>query len=280
MRVWLQFVCLLVLLMGTLGSFTSVRAAGRGPWISADAAIVLEADTGKVLYEKNADRREYPASLTKMMTCILALENGRPEQMVTVGSLAAYTQGTELHTGYKLRLADLLQEMMLVSDNGAAVTVAATIGGSQRQFAKLMNDKARDIGATNTHFVNPNGLPDHRHYSTARDLGLIAAYGLKDWSFREMVSSRRERVYLAAPAGRSIFCENTNALLSSYPGLFGVKTGWTRSAGGCLAAAAERDGVQLVAVVLHSRDGQSRFREAAALLNYGFAQETDRGRLQ
>jgi D-alanyl-D-alanine carboxypeptidase (penicillin-binding protein 5/6) len=134
LRLWSKVLCLLVLLLGTLGNFTSARAAGRAPWISADAAIVMEADTGKVLYEKNADRREYPASLTKMMTCILALENGRPEQLVTIGSQAAYTQDTELHTGYKLRLADLLQEMMLVSDNGAAVAVASTIGGSQNSL--------------------------------------------------------------------------------------------------------------------------------------------------
>jgi D-alanyl-D-alanine carboxypeptidase (penicillin-binding protein 5/6) len=273
-----KFFLLVILLAGVLGNFTSVSAAARAPWMSAESAILMEADTGKVLFEKNADRRAYPASMTKMMTCILALENGRPEQMVTIGRDAAYTRDTELHTGYKLRLADLLQEMMLISDNGAAVAVADTIGGSQTEFARLMNAKARAIGAKHTHFVNPNGLPNNRHYSTARDMALIAAYGLKDWSFRDMVSSRLDRVYLAAPVGRSITCENTNELLNSYPGIYGVKTGWTRSAGGCLAAAAERNGVQLIAIVMHSRDGRSRFRDAAALLDYGFNLEEERGK--
>jgi D-alanyl-D-alanine carboxypeptidase (penicillin-binding protein 5/6) len=164
----------------------------------------MEADTGKVLFEKNADRRAYPASMTKMMTCILALENGRPEQMVTIGRDAAYTRDTELHTGYKPAPGGLLQEMMLISDNGAAVAVADTIGGSQTEFARLMNAKARAIGAKHTHFVNPNGLPNNRHYSTARDMALMLLTVSRTGRSGIWSAAGLDRVYLAAPVGRSI----------------------------------------------------------------------------
>lgn len=261
---------LLLLMIVCSMALPEVVSAEKAPWTSSDAAVVMDADTGRILYEKNGDKREYPASMTKMMTCILALEDGKPETMVTVSHNAALTPYTEMHTGYELRLADLLEEMMLISDNGAAVAVAENIGGDTRTFAKMMNKKARELGANHTHFTNPNGLPDSNHYSTAKDMAKIAAYGLKDWTFRNIVSNQRDRIYLTAPIGKTIYGENTNELLGRYPGVYGIKTGWTRSAGGCLAAAAERDGVQLIVVVMHSRDGQSRFRDAASLLDYGF----------
>lgn len=245
--------------------------AAKAPWISARAAVVLDTGSGRFLYEKNPDLREYPASMTKMMTCILALENAEPEKMVTVSNDAAWTECTEMNTGYKAHMDEMLREMMLISDNGTAVAVAENIAGSTANFAKMMNAKAKLIGARHTHFTNPNGLPDSNHYSTARDMALIAAYGLKNWTFREIVSTSKDVVYFTQPAGKTMYCENTNELLDNYPGSFGIKTGWTRAAGGCLAAAAERNGRELIVVIMHSRSEDSRFQDAAALLDYGFS---------
>ena len=200
--------------------------------MTADAAILMDARTGEVLYEKNADKREYPASMTKMMTCILSVESGRSDLAVTITPFAADVETTRVRAGEQARLKDLTRQMMLISDNGAALAIAETLGGSESQFAAMMNAKARAIGAFHTHFVTPNGMPDANPYST--------------------------------------YCENTNALLYDYPGCTGLKTGWTRAARGCLAASAMRGGTELIAVVMHSRDENTRASEAAALLDYGF----------
>ena len=152
--------------------------------MTADAAILMDARTGEVLYEKNADKREYPASMTKMMTCILSVESGRSDLAVTITPFAADVETTRVRAGEQARLKDLTRQMMLISDNGAALAIAETLGGSESQFAAMMNAKARAIGAFHTHFVNPNGMPDANHYSTAHDIALIAAYGLRNPEFR------------------------------------------------------------------------------------------------
>ncbi len=251
----------------------SAVAMAAAPDITADAAIVIDERTGQVLYEKNADKREYPASMTKMMTCILALEKGSPDQIITVSDNAANVECTRLYPGYALRLADIEQQMMMISDNGAATAIGEAIGGSEAGFADMMNAKAQEIGATNTHFVNMNGMPDPDHYSTARDMAKIAAYGMKMPAFRKIVGTKEKRLYYIAPQGHTTYCENTNELLDTYEGCTGIKTGWTSAARGCVSAAASRDGRELIAVVMHSDDDETRFSEAAELLDYGFAQE-------
>ena len=153
----------------------SAVAMAAAPDITADAAIVIDEATGQVLYEKNADKREYPASMTKIMTCILALEKSSPDQLVTVSRYAADVECTRLYPGYTLRMADILQQMMMISDNGAATAVGEAVGGDEATFAAMMNEKAQAIGAVNTHFVNMNGMPEAKHYSTARDMAKIAA---------------------------------------------------------------------------------------------------------
>ena len=239
--------------------------------MTADAAILMNAKTGEVLYEKNGDKREYPASMTKMMTCILSIESGRADLAVTITPFAADVETTRVRPGEQARLRDLTRQMMLISDNGAALAIAETLGGSEAQFAAMMNRKAREIGAFHTHFVNPNGMPDANHYSTAHDIALIAAYGLRNPEFRKIVGTKASTIYYLQPAGYKTYCENTNALLYSYPGCTGLKTGWTRAAGGCLAASAVRGDTELIAVVMHSDDEETRASEAAALLDYGFS---------
>ena len=253
----------------------SAVAMAAAPDITADAAIVIDEATGQVLYEKNADKREYPASMTKMMTCILALEKSSPDQLVTVSRYAAEVECTRLYPGYTLRMADILQQMMMISDNGAATAVGEAVGGDEATFAAMMNEKAQAIGAVNTHFVNMNGMPDANHYSTARDMAKIAAYAMHNDAFRQIVGTKAKNIYYIAPQGHKTYCRNTNELLESYPGCTGIKTGWTSAARGCLSAAAKRGDKELIAVVMHSDDDETRFSEAAALLDYGFEQEEE-----
>ena len=155
------------------------QAAPGLPDLTAKTAIVIEASTGKVLYEKQADERRYPASTTKIMTLITALEHGNIEDIVTTSATAASTEGSSLWLapGEKLKMLDMLYGIMLISGNDATVAVAEHISGSVGNFAKLMTEKAHAIGAVNSNFVNTSGLPDPNHYSTARDLARITAYG-------------------------------------------------------------------------------------------------------
>ena len=243
--------------------------AKEAPVISADAAIIMDAESGKILYEKNGEKKEYPASLTKMVTCLLSLEKGDPYKMLAISRNAANVESTWLYGGEWIRLGDLTYQMMLLSDNGAATAIAEAIGGNVNAFADMMNDKAKAIGCKGTHFVNANGMPDVNHYSTAKDLALIAKYGLENPKFRAIVGTKTKKVHYEKPR-QNLTCGNTNELLYSYDGAIGVKTGYTRAAGGCLSAAATRNGKTLIVIVLHSRDYDSRFKEAAALLDYGF----------
>lgn len=249
-------------------------AHAAAPEISADAAIVVDRGTGAVLYEKNADKREYPASMTKMMTCLLALENGKPDRIVEASANAADVECTRLRGGEQIRLQDILTQMMLISDNGAATAVGESFGdGDIGYFAQKMNDRAKTLGMTSTHFVNANGMPDENHYTTARDMSKLAMAAFARPDFRQIVGTKQKNIYYIRPAGRVESCENTNELLWSYEGCVGGKTGWTNAARGCLTVAADRNGHELIAIVMHSEDEESRFREAAALLDYGFAAE-------
>lgn len=243
------------------------------PNITADYAILIEAATGRVIYEKNADEKAYPASTTKMLTCVLAIEKGDLDKTLSVSQRAAWTEDPYVgfQQGDMLKERDLLKALMMVSDNSSAVVLAEGIGGSVEGFAKMMNDKAKEIGLTNSHFVTPNGLPDDEHYSTARDMAKIAAYGWHNEKFREFSGTEMDTIEWVSPVNKRMVVKNSNKLLGTMPGVNGIKTGWTNAAGGCLAASAKRDGVQLIAVVLHSDDVNTRFTEAGKLLEYGFS---------
>jgi len=247
-------------------------AAPNPPMIQAKAAIVIDATTGKVLYSKNGEEQHYPASTTKMMTLIVALEQGNPDDLVTVSKNAASTEGSslDLTQGEQLKMVDLLYGIMLISGNDATVAVAEHIAGTVEKFAKLMTEKAHAIGANDTHFANSSGLPDPNHFTTAHDLARIAAYGYKNSLFREIVSTKHKIIpWPGKDHGRELF--NENRMLWLYEGGNGVKTGYTEAAGRCLVSGAKRNGMQLITVVL---DSETMWDDSIALLDYGFSQVT------
>lgn len=261
-------ICFLCCFLAQVGLAAAAEPAA--PELSARSAILIEANTGAAVYEKNAAARLYPASTTKMMTAILALESGKAEEVVTVGKDAAGTEGSSMNlsAGDKLHFMDLLYGVMMASGNDATIVLADYLSGSVENFAAQMTKKAREIGAKDTHFANSSGLPDPNHYSTAYDLSRIAMYGYKNEAFRRLVSTAKRKIDWVEPQ-KSEVLENTNLLLHDYPGANGIKTGYTEAAGECLVASAERGGVHLIAVVMHA-DKDKRFDEAAKLLDYGF----------
>ncbi len=250
-----------------------ITEAAEKPIIQADSAILIEATTGRVIYEKNADEVRPPASMTKMMTCILGLENLTKRTLVPISETAAYAEDNNFYwtPGDVIRAEELMLGMMLVSDNGAAIAIAQSIAGNIADFAAMMNDKAYELGCTNTHFANPNGLSNDNHYSTARDMSRIAMYGMSVPDFRDIVSMKKAIIHWQSPADKWSEAETTNDLIGVYDGANGIKTGWTRAAGGCLAASAVRGNTELIAVVMHSPDNDTRFKDAAKLLDYGFS---------
>ena len=250
------------------------EAAAAEPDIQAEAAILIDADTGRVLWSKNGEERHYPASMTKMMTCLLGIQLMPPDAKVTISQAAASTEDLPLHIarGDVLTAEELMRGMMMVSDNGAAVAIAEHIDGSAAVFAERMNEKAQEIGMQNTHFANPNGLTDPNHYSTPHDMARLAQYAMKNPVFRDFVRQKERRVTWIAPSGKSLLAKNTNELLGRYEGMTGIKTGWTSAAGGCLAASAKRNGLELIAVVMKAPDAHVRFDDARKLLDYGFSQ--------
>ena len=260
-----------VLLLGAAPARSAGVETGE-PVITADSAILVEAVTGRVVYEKNADKRRPPASMTKMMTCILALENMGVRDLVTISPNAAMTEDSalSLQPAEQLDAQNLLLGMMMVSDNGAAVALAEHMDGSVQNFAQRMNEKAKKIGCTDTNFANPNGLPNENHFSTARDMARISAYCMRNQEFRDMVKEKDAVIRWESPRGKFYQMENTNELLGKYEGITGIKTGWTNAAGGCLAASARRGNLELIAVVMHAEDTQTRFSDAKKLLDYGF----------
>ena len=245
-------------------------ALAAAPAVEAEAAVLMSASDKQVLYAKNPDGIMYPASTTKIMTLITALENGDLTSTVVVSPGAASCDGSslDLRAGDRITLKEILYGMMMVSGNDAAEAVAEHVGGSIPAFVQLMNDKAEKIGATRTSFSNPHGLPDpYNHYTTARDLALITVYGMKLPLFADIVSHTQYDVHFLNR--KVMHTENTNRLLKTYPGANGVKTGFTNDAGDCLVAAAKRKNVQLIAVILND---DNRWEDAASLLDYGFQQ--------
>lgn len=245
-------------------------ASNAQPDVTAKSAIVVEASTGKVLYEKNAEERRYPASTTKIMTLITALEYGNLDDIVTTSAHAAGTDGSSLWLtqGEQLKMLDMLYGIMLVSGNDATVAVAEHISGSVEKFASLMTDKAHSIGAVNSNFTNTSGLPDEKHYSTAHDLAKITAYGYKKQLFAQIVSTEHKVVpWPGKDHDRDLY--NENKMLWLYDGANGVKTGYTDAAGRCLVSAANRNGIQLIVVVL---DSDHMWDDSIKLLDYGFTQ--------
>lgn len=257
---------------GQVSSPAPMKAPGPVvPVVHSHFAVLVDAVTGKVLWTRNADAPRAIASTTKMLTAILLLERGHLDDIVTApkGIEALPDSSLHLRSGEKLTLRDLLYAMLLRSANDTAVAGAVYLDGSVPAFAKEMNAKAKEIGATHSHFVTPNGLPAPGHYSTAGDLAKIACYALNNLPmFNEIVRTPLYKVHRSIDK-RDVWVKNTSAtFLKKFPGADGVKTGYIRAAGHCFVGSATRGGWRLVAVSLNS--GTCR-EDVESLLNYGFA---------
>lgn len=257
-----------ILLFALCGCLVMPGAAAEME-VSAKSAALYVPETGQMLYEKAADARMPMASVTKMMTAICAIELADPETVVTVSDTAALAEGSSMYLkpGEQLPMEELLKGLMLVSGNDAAAAVAEGTSGSVSAFVEQMNQKAALLGLQNTHFRNPSGLPEEGHYSSARDLAVLAAYSLENPRFAELVSMQSATV-AATNAYGVRYLTNHNKLLRNYEGAIGVKTGFTKAAGRCLVSAAERDGVRLVAVTLSDPDD---WNDHARMLDAGFS---------
>ncbi len=236
--------------------------------ISAKSAILIDSDSGRVLYEHNSYEKLPMASTTKIMTGLLACESGKLSKSVKVSAFASGTEGSSLwlKIGEKQSLENLTYGLMLKSGNDAAVAIAEYLGGSIDAFALLMNKKAREIGAVNTNFENPHGLDSDGHYTTAYDLALIAREAMKNEKFSEIVSTKTYSIPMQGEKWDRAL-KNHNKLLWNYDGCNGVKTGFTKKCGRCLVSSAERNGRELICVTLNAPDD---WKDHTYLLDYGF----------
>lgn len=252
-------------------------ARAAGPEVSAQSAVVLTADTGTVLFEKDGHTPRPVASTTKIMTALLALEaaqeRGDPLVDITQEMVAVEGSSMGLQAGDSISLTGLAAGMLLASGNDAANAAALYLDGSLESFAARMNQRAAALGMEDTHFVTPSGLDGEDaqglgHLSTAYDMALLARAALEDQAFRQLCSSPSLAVEFAEPVKRVTYT-NHNKLLTQYQGCVGVKTGFTKEAGRCLVSAAERDGALLIAVTLNAPND---WEDHTALLDYGFSQ--------
>ena len=246
--------------------------------IHEDSACVIDADSGAVIYSLDRDTRRFPASITKILTCLLVIENTSMDETVTIGDDAmvvaiAGNSNVNPVLGEQFSVEDCLYMLMLKSANDIAAQLAVHVGGSVENFAKMMNDRAAAIGCTGTHFTNPSGLPDEDHYTTAYDMALIMKECLKNETFRKLIATKTWTVPATNMTSESRTYENHNQLIMDgefyYEPCIGGKTGYTDAAQRTLIAAAERDGRTLIAVTMHGPD-RSDFTDMKALFEYGF----------
>ena len=254
--------------------------------LNSEAAILVEVSTGRILYEKNSTKQMYPASTTKVLTAILVIENCELDEIVTVreSSLSNIPSGyvtCNLQVGEQLSVKDLLYALMIPSANDAAYVLAEYVAGSVEEFSVMMNDKARQLGCKTTHFVNPNGIHEDSHYSSAYDLYLIADYAMKNEFFRTLVATTEYTLPATEKyPNEDRVLETTNELLNEnskkyfYKNAIGIKTGYTSKAGNCLIGGTSRDGLEFIAVVLNggtTNEGlNSRYVDSKKLFEYAY----------
>lgn len=241
----------------------------QAPAISARYGILCDKD-GNVLWSRGANTHSAMASITKTMTAIVALENGSLDDTFTVSANAASVgeSSAGLRTGDKLTLETLLNGLLVHSGNDAAVCIAEGIGGSVDGFVEMMNEKAQQMGLSNTHFANPTGLDADGHYSSVADIAVIARYGMANETFRSIVGKKKTTL---SYGGKKTTLKSSNALLCTWGPCIGVKTGFTNNAGQCLASCASKNGIELYAVVLGCSNEVERFTDSYKLLSWGFA---------
>ncbi len=263
-------------IMATLVVFHIFSVYADVPKVEAQGSVIMDFKTGRVLWGQNENKKLAMASTTKIMTAIIALENGNLKDVVTVSRKASLTPPVKMNlsTGQKIRLEDLLYALMLQSSNDAAVAIAEHIGGSVPEFCKMMTEKAKEIGANNTSFETPNGLDGENHYSTAYDMALITRYALNNKDFVKIINTREIDLPVSGGKFTNYHVINKNRLLSEFKGANGVKTGYTGKAGHCFVGAAEQNGMELITVVLASGWGtkgkQQKWVDTKRLLNFGF----------
>lgn len=268
-----SLIALIILLGCTSASFGQPIKITEQPSISASSAILVDAKTGQILFEKNARERRSIASTTKMMTAIITIERAKLDEQVNISKLATQVGESQLQLqpGEKMSVKSLLYGLLLRSGNDTAVALAEYVGKSIAGFADLMNRKASSIGANDTHFANPHGLYDQNHYSTAYDLSLIARYCLKDVVFSKIVATKEYTIPRSSFVAETKI-KNHNKLLWQYPFATGIKTGYIHQAGFCLVSSANKNGIELVCIVLNSPTSNNCFQDSKNLLEYGFNQ--------
>ncbi|WCK55738.1 D-alanyl-D-alanine carboxypeptidase [Aneurinibacillus sp. Ricciae_BoGa-3] len=238
--------------------------------IHSESAILIDMNSGDVLFSKNSDKMQYPASITKIVTGILAIENGHLNDIVTVSKNARDVEGTRIYLaeGEQKPMIDLLYGMLMNSGNDAAIAIAEHMDGSVEAFSRRMNDFVKKIGATHTHFVNPDGLYDKQHYTTAADMAKIAAYAMQNPIFSRIVATK-EKPWNGTEWKSKL--ENHNKLLTTYSGANGVKNGFTTQAKFTLVESAKRNGMDLIAVLMKADTDREINQDAERLLDFGFA---------
>jgi serine-type D-Ala-D-Ala carboxypeptidase (penicillin-binding protein 5/6) len=241
------------------------------PQVDAASAIVVDNESGRILFEKNAHVRKNIASTTKIMTAIVAIENSKTDEIVEISQKAASVWGSDigLKKGEKYTMLDLLYGLLLNSGNDASIAIAEHVAGSEQEFVMMMNEKAREIGAKDTSFVTPHGLDAAGHYSTAYDLTLITRYAMKNKLFSKIVATKAITI-----SGGKHFV-NTNEMLQLYPGADGVKTGYTGIAGRCLVTSANRGNRKYISVVLGCASRTIRASSSKKILDYCFENYTN-----
>ena len=260
---------ILCLVFALVFSVSSVNAVGESNIeVSAVSAILYCPDNNEILYQKSAHKKMAIASITKIMTAIIALESNDKEVKFDY-SMIAEGSSMYLKVGDVIKISELVKGMMMVSGNDAANAIAIALGGSMEKFADMMNKKADSLGMKDTHFVTPSGLDDELHYSTAYDMALLCSYAMQNENFRNIVSQKSMSVEFISPDGQKMTYRNHNKLLSLYDGCIGIKTGFTKKAGRTLTSCAERDGVRLIAVTLN--DGND-WNDHISMYDYGFSQ--------
>lgn len=244
---------------------------------NAKSAIMIEASSGKVLFDKNSHEKLPPASMTKMMSMLLiveAVEDGiiSWDQKITVSENASGMGGSQilLETGEQMSVDDLFKGVAIMSGNDAVVALAEAVAGTEDEFVKMMNKRAKELGLKDSVFKNPHGLDDANHYSSAYDMSLIAKELVKHDRVLKYTSTYED--YLRKGTERELWLTNTNKLTRFYPGVDGLKTGYTKEAGYCLTSTAKRDGMRIITVVMGEPDTKTRNSETSTMLDYAFAQ--------
>lgn len=269
--------CCLVLTIFIFCLSINVRAEDLSLASNAKSAILLEASTGEIIFEKNSHEKLHPASMTKMMSMLLILENIEKgvinwDDIVTVSSNASSMGGSQilLETNEQMSVSDLFKGIAVASGNDAVVAMAEKIAGTEEEFVNMMNKRAGELGLTDTNFKNCHGLDDANHYSSASDMAKIAMELVKHEKLFEYTSIYED--YLREGTDRKFWLVNTNKLVRFYSGADGLKTGYTGEAGFCLTATAKRNGMRIIAVVMGEPDSKTRTSDVSSMLDYAFAQ--------